>query len=55
MSGVTLENLAITETFYGWFTKTNEIINSLNDTVGSGVSGADLSGDNLVITLVLFC
>lgn len=52
MSGVTLENLAITETFYGWFTKTNEIINSLNDTVGSGISGAGLSGDNLIITLV---
>jgi len=52
MPGVTLENLAIQETFYGWFTKTNEIIDSLNDTVGSGVSGAGLSGDNLIITLV---
>ena len=52
MPGVTLENLAIQETFYGWFTKTNEIINSLNDTVGSGVSGAGISGDNLIFTLV---
>ena len=50
MPGVTLENLAIQETFYGWFTKTNEIINSLNDTVGSGVSGAGISGDNLIFT-----
>jgi len=50
--GSTLENLAITETFYGWFTKTNEIINELNSTVGSGVSGAGISGDNLIITLL---
>lgn len=50
--GSTLENLAITETFYGWFTKTNEIINELNSTVGSGVSGAGISGDNLIITLI---
>ena len=52
MAGVTLENLAITQTFYGWFTKTNEIIDSLNDTVGSGVSGAGVSGGSLIITLV---
>lgn len=52
MPGVTLDNLTITETFYGWFNKTNEIISTLNSTVGSGISGAGLSGDNLIITLV---
>ena len=50
--GSTLENLAITETFYGWFTKTNEIINELNSQVGNGISGAGISGDNLIITLI---
>ena len=52
MPGVTLENLAITQTFYGWFSKTNEIIDTLNTTVGSGVSGAGVSGGSLIITLV---
>jgi hypothetical protein len=52
MPGVTLENLPITQTFYGWFTKTNEIIDNLNNTIGSGVSGAGVSGGSLIITLV---
>ena len=50
--GSTLENLAITETFYGWFTKTNEIINELNSQVGNGISGAGVTGGSLVITLI---
>ena len=52
MSGYTLDNLGITETFYGWFTKTNDIIAQLNSVSGQGVSAAGLSGDNLIITLI---
>jgi len=52
MPGYTLSNLGITETFYGWFTKTNDIIAQLNSVSGQGVSAAGLSGDNLIITLI---
>ena len=52
MSGYTLDNLGITETFYGWFTKTNDIIAQLNSVSGQGVSAAGISGDNLIITLI---
>ena len=52
MPGYTLSNLGITETFYGWFTKTNDIIAQLNSVSGQGVSSAGLSGDNLIITLI---
>lgn len=52
MSGYTLDNLGITETFYGWYQKTNEIIAQLNSVSGQGVSAAGLSGDNLIITLI---
>lgn len=53
MSGFTLDNLVITETFYGWYNKTNEIIDLLNSVVGDGISGAsqDANG-NLIITLI---
>lgn len=52
MPGYTLDNLGITETFYGWFTKTNDIIAQLNSVSGQGVSAAGISGDNLIITLI---
>ena len=52
MAGYTLSNLGITETFYGWFNKTNDIIAQLNSVAGQGVSGAGLSGDHLIITLI---
>ena len=52
MPGYTLSNLGITETFYGWFNKTNDIIAQLNSVAGQGVSGAGLSGDHLIITLI---
>ena len=52
MSGYTLDNLGITETFYGWYQKTNEIIAQLNSVSGQGVSDAGISGDNLIITLI---
>jgi hypothetical protein len=52
MSGYTLDNLGITETFYGWYQKTNEIIAQLNSVSGQGVSAAGISGDNLIITLI---
>jgi len=52
MPGSTLDNLQITETFYGWYNKTNEIIDLLNSLVGDGISGATLDDGNLIITLI---
>ena len=53
MSGYTLDNLQITETFYGWYTKTNDIIDLLNSVVGDGISGASLDANNhLIFTLI---
>jgi len=52
MSGYTLDNLQITETFYGWYNKTNEVIDLLNSVVGDGVSGATQEDGRLIIELI---